>query len=251
MKAFLKMLKVELKLSFRDMNMIIFAVAMPFIITVILGFVYGDTPAFEGASYTSFEQSFGAMTSIGIVAAGVMGLPLALSDYRDKKILKRYQCTPASASFLLVVQLVKYAIYSFAGLIVVYLVSLCYGFSMHGNFFAFFGAFCLTLIALYSIGMLVAAIAPSIQSAGVICSVLYFPMLIFSGTTLPYEIMPEWLQNVSDFLPLTQGVKLLKATSLGLPINNAFVQILVLSAISFVCILLSFKLFRWDNAQRT
>ncbi len=42
-------------------------------------------------------------------------------------------------------------------------------------------------------------------------------MLIFSGATPPYEVMPAALQKVADVLPLTQGIKLLKATSLGLP----------------------------------
>ena len=103
MKAFAKMLKTELKLSVRDMNMMIFAIALPLVVTLILGFVYGNKPAYDGAAYTAFAQSFGAMSAFGIVAAGVMGLPLVLSDYRDKKILKRYQCTPASPALLLVV----------------------------------------------------------------------------------------------------------------------------------------------------
>lgn len=247
MKAFFKMLKIEFMLSFRDMNMIIFAIIMPLVITIILGFVYGIKPAFENVNYTSFEQSFGAMASIGIVASGIMGLPLALSDYRDRKILKRFECTPTSASFLLLVQLVKYAIYSFASLIAVYLTSICFGFKMHGNYFVFIGMFCLTMICLFSIGMLITALAKSSQKAGLICSILYFPMLILSGTTVPYEIMPKWLQIVSDFLPLTQGVKLLKGASLNLPLENFWMSIIILLTISIICTLLSVKFFKWNN----
>lgn len=32
-------------------------------------------------------------------------------------------------------------------------------------------------------------------------------MLIFSGATLPYEVMPAALQTVADILPLTQDVE--------------------------------------------
>ena len=76
MKAFGTMVKTELRLSLRGMNMVIFAIAMPVVVLIILGILNGDRPAFEGAPYTFIQQSFGAVSSIGICAAGVMGLPL-------------------------------------------------------------------------------------------------------------------------------------------------------------------------------
>lgn len=45
MKSFLILLKNELKLNIRNMNMVIFAVIMPLIVLVILGFIYGTKPA--------------------------------------------------------------------------------------------------------------------------------------------------------------------------------------------------------------
>ena len=65
-------------MSFRGMDMLIFAVIMPLVVLVILGLVFGQKPAFEGAPYTFLEQSFGALCTISICAGGVMGL-LALS----------------------------------------------------------------------------------------------------------------------------------------------------------------------------
>ena len=103
MKIFKTMLKTELKLSLRGMDMVIFAICVPLVVLVILGIIYGDKPAFEGAGYSFLEQSFGALASISICAGGVMGLPLVISDYRSRKILKRYQVTPVSPAMLLFV----------------------------------------------------------------------------------------------------------------------------------------------------
>ena len=83
MKSFITMLKTELKLSLRGMDMFIFAICMPIVVLVAIGIIYGSKPAFEGANYTFLEQSFGAITSIAICAGGVMGLPLVVSDYRS------------------------------------------------------------------------------------------------------------------------------------------------------------------------
>ena len=43
------------------------------------------------------------------------------------------------------------------------------------------------------------------KQASVIASILYFPMLIFSGTTLPIEVMPPAMQKIVRLFPLTQG----------------------------------------------
>ena len=86
MNKFFTMLKTELKLSFRGMDMVIFALCMPVVVAVILGVIYGAKTAAPEVKYAFLEQSFGALSTIAICAGGVMGLPLLISDYRQKKI---------------------------------------------------------------------------------------------------------------------------------------------------------------------
>jgi ABC-2 type transport system permease protein len=241
------MLKTELKLSLRGCDMFIFAICMPVAITVILGLIYGEQPAFEGAGYTFLAQSFGALSTIAICAGGVMGLPLLVSDYRHKKILKRFKVTPVSPALILAVHVIIYVIYSVASLILVYAVSaLFFGYRMVGSWPHFMGSYFLIMLSMFSIGMMVGGIAPNIKTAGVIASLLYFPMLVLSGTTLPYEAMPQVLQRAADILPLTQGIKLLKAASLGLPADSVLIPIAVMIVIAAVCTAVSIRFFRWE-----
>ena len=247
MNKFLTMLKTELKLSFRGMDMIIFAVCMPVVVVILLGIIYGGKPAFDGADYTFLEQSFGAVSTIAVCAGGVMGLPLVISDYRQKKILKRFKITPSSPVLLLSVQVAIYMIYSLIALVLIYLVSvLLFGMKLRGAFLPFMGAFFLVMISMFSIGMLVGGVSPNTKSASVLASLLYFPMLIFSGATLPYEVMPAVLQKLADLLPLTQGIKLLKAASLGLPAENVMASLAVMAVITVVCGGISIRFFKWE-----
>lgn len=247
MNKFLTMLKTELKLSFRGMDMIIFAVCMPVVVVILLGIIYGGKPAFGGADYTFLEQSFGAVSTIAVCAGGVMGLPLVISDYRQKKILKRFKITPSSPVLLLSVQVAIYMIYSLIALVLIYLVSvLLFGMKLQGAFLPFMGAFFLVMISMFSIGMLVGGVSPNTKIASVLASLLYFPMLIFSGATLPYEVMPAVLQKLADLLPLTQGIKLLKAASLGLPAENVMVSLAVMAVITVVCGGVSIRFFKWE-----
>ena len=70
MKAFSTLFRVEFRLSLRDMNMPIFAVIMPVVVMLVVGMMFGDQPAYEGASYTFVAQSVGAVSAIGICAGG-------------------------------------------------------------------------------------------------------------------------------------------------------------------------------------
>lgn len=247
MKTFRTMLKTELKLSLRGMDMFIFAICMPLVVLVILGIIYGNKPAFEGAAYSFLEQSFGALATISICAGGVMGLPLVVSDYRNKKILKRFKVTPVNPSIILLVQVVIYTMYAVVSLILLYLTAtMFFGYRLQGSPLHFLGGYILVILSMFSIGMMVGGIAPDIKIASVVASVLYFPMLIFSGATLPYEVMPAALQKFADILPLAQGIKLLKAASLGLAVDSALVPVIVMSALAVICIAVSLKFFKWE-----
>lgn len=65
-------------------------------------------------------------------------------------------------------------------------------------------------------------------------------------STLPYEVLPTAVQRVADVLPLTQGVKLLKATSLGLPVDQVVVPVVVMVAWAVVCSVIAVRYFKWE-----
>lgn len=247
MKAFRTLLKTEIRLSLRGMDMFIFAICMPVVVVMILGAVFGNKPAFDGAEYTFLEQSFGAVSTIAICAGGVMGLPLVVSDYRSRKILKRFKVTPTSPALILAVQVVVYALYSIISLILVYATgAIFFGYQLHGSWLPFLGAYLLVMLSMFSLGLMVGGIAPNMKIASAVASLLYFPMLLFSGATLPYEVMPVALQKVADLLPLTQGIKLLKAASLGLPIDGVLIPVIVMIVIAVICTTVSLRFFKWE-----
>ena len=191
MKRFFTFLKTELKLSLRDMNMPIFAVIMPLVIFVILGVIYGAKPAYDGADYTFLEQSFGAVGAVAICAGGLMGLPQAVSGLRELKLLKRFRVTPVSPAFILGVELSLYIVYCIVSLATLAVAALLWGVRLHGSLLAFLGSWVLTMLSTLSVGMLVGGVAKDGKQASVIASILYFPMLLFSGATLPIEVMPQ------------------------------------------------------------
>ncbi len=246
MKRFFTYLKTELKLSIRDMNMVIFAVIMPLVIFIILGIIYGAKPAYDGADYTFLEQSFGAVSAVAVCASGLMGLPLAVSGLREMKILKRLRVTPVSPVFVLGVELSMYVIYCAVSLLTLSAAALLWGVRLHGSLPAFLGSWVLTMLSTLSVGMLAGGVAKDTKQAGVIASILYFPMLVFSGTTLPIEVMPNVMQKIVGFFPLTQGLTMMKNTFLGINTGSVLLPICVMLGVTALCTVLSVRFFRWE-----
>lgn len=224
----------------------IFAVIMPLVIFVILGIIYGAKTAYDGADYTFMEQTFGATGAIAICASGLMGLPQAVSGLRELKILKRFRVTPVSPVFVLGVELSMYIVYCIVSLATLTVAALLWGVRLHGSLFAFLGSWVITMLSTLSIGMLVGGIAKDVKQASVIASILYFPMLIFSGTTLPIEVMPKAMQKIVSFFPLTQGITMMKNTFLGTRMENILLPIGVMLGLTIVCTILAIRFLRWE-----
>ena len=211
-------------------------------VLIIFGFIYGIKSAMNDALYMFIDQSFGALCTISICVSGLMGLPLVVSEYRERKILKRFQVTPVSPFLLLIVELTIYVVYCFVSMLSLLIVAmLVWKVRIIGSWMAFVGSWLLTMISTLSIGMMVGGIAKNTK----IASVLYFPMLIFSGATLPLEIILEMMQKIFNFFPMTQGIQLMKTMFLGLSTQNVWISILSMMAVTMLCTMIVICFFQW------
>lgn len=245
MKRFWKIYLIEQKLALRSGDMLLFGVAMPVGIMILITMIAGQKEA--GAGYTYLESSFASLIAVGICASAFMGIPLTIADYRDKKILKHFFTTPCSPVWILGSDMLCGMGTALLSAISVSLVSIVFlGYEMKGNVPAFIGSWFLTLIAMFSIGLLMASLCRTVKSVNLVTSLVYFPMLFLSGATIPYELFPNGLQKVADVLPLTQGIKLMKMISMGMEIYSVWKIVVLLTCITVICSAISVKTFRWD-----
>lgn len=70
--------------------------------------------------------------------------------------------------------------------------------------------------------------------------------LIFSGATVPIEVMPDMMQKIISFFPITQGIMLMKSTFLNLPVLSPWVPVSVMSGVAIACGVVSVKFFKWE-----
>ena len=94
--------------------------------------------------------------------------------------------------------------------------------------------------------MILASLCKTVKIANVVTTFVYFPMLFLSGATIPFELFPDTVQKVCIVLPLTHGIKLLKAVSLNMWSQEIWISVALLIVFAVVGCILSVVSFKWD-----
>ncbi|OKP69280.1 multidrug ABC transporter permease [Paenibacillus sp. P3E] len=243
MSTMFTLLKIEGKLVWKGIDILIFGICFPVILAALFGYVLSKDAS---AGSSNFELSYAAVITIGVLATGVMGLPLTIADYRHRGILKRFQVTPVSPLQILfaqgIIQLSS-ALVSFMGVTLVYY--LFFDYQIVGSWLIFLSVYAFVILAMYSIGTLIGSVVPDQKAANMWSSIAYFTMLLFSGATIPYEVMPRFVQWIMDILPLSHGIHLLKLVSTGRETEGMTVPFLILGIVTVISLVGSFKFFKW------
>jgi len=247
MKAFLRMSITEFRLSLRNFVYMFFAFGFPPMMLLLFGGIYGNDPS-------PFYNGHGAVDVltpgyIGMILAvsGIMGLPMQLAEYRQHKVLKRFKATPISTGAIMIPHFVVNSALCMIGTFILIIAGkLVFHLHFSGNILTFIAAYVLSMMSIFSIGFLIAAVAPNNKAASAMAYIIYFPMLFLSGATMPLQIMPKVIVSVSRFIPLTYCVEILQGTWLGDPLSSLGNAIIILAAITVVCTGVSIKIFRWE-----
>lgn len=243
MSTFLTFLKIEGKLVWKGIDILIFGICFPIILATLFGYLLSND---ELAGASNFELSYAAVITIGVLATGVMGVPLTIADYRHRGILKRFQVTPVSPFQILFAQgliQLSSALVSFIGVTLVY--HLLFDYELKGSWAIFLMTYAFVIVAMYSIGIFIGSLVPDQKSANVWSSVAYFTMLLFSGATIPYEAMPRFFQWIMDILPLSHGIHLLKQASTGGSLTDGLFHIMILALCIVIGLGGAIKYFKW------
>jgi ABC-2 type transport system permease protein len=247
MKKLFELTTIEFKLFLRTFPNVFFSLIFPSMMLLIFGSIYGNEPSEMFNGYGTVDVSVPAYTAMIIAVTGIMSLPLAVSGYREKKILKRLKATPINPAYILVSQILINILMTFVGMILLLILGKAlYDLHFMGDVGVMLFAFLLSILSIFSIGFVIASFAPSMKFATAIANIVYFPMIFLTGATLPLEIMPDTMITISKAIPLTHVVKLLKGLWLGESLSNFTTEIAILSSILVVCTLLSVKTFKWE-----
>ena len=245
MKRFLSMYRVEQKIFFRSPDVILFCLAMPLVVFFVITMITGEKNAAD-SGLTYLQSAYVSLSTVGICCSAFMSIPITVVELRAQGILRRMYCSPCSPARLLACDtLCSGVIAALSTLILTVAAVVFFGYRMPGNVLAYIAVWLLTMLSMFSIGLMVASLCRTTKSMNVATSLLYFPMLLFSGATIPAEVFPGALRAVAGWMPLGVGIKLLKSVSMGY-YDRMATPVLTLIAIAVICGTIAVKTFRWE-----
>lgn len=233
----------------RNFAPVFFALAFPVMMLCMFGGIYGNKPSSQFDGRGTVDMSVPAYLILVVSVTGLMSFPLGLAEYRDRKVLKRFRATPVNASAFLVAQgLVNIALSLLGALLLVGAGYFLFGLHLPHSVsatVATVGALMLATTAMYAVGGVVAAVAPSERAATAVANFIYFPMIFLSGATIPLQIFPRAMKTISDALPATYAVKLLQHAWLGSS-TDVTLDVGVMAGVIVVGGVAAVRLFRWE-----
>ncbi|WP_430780115.1 ABC transporter permease [Actinoplanes sp. G11-F43] len=246
MSVFTKLTLTEARLTVREPVYGFFTLLFPVLLVLILGNVPSmeeTPPELGGLRVIDLYAGLALGLAIGII--GLQGLPSVLATYRERGILRRLATTPAPPAALLAAQLVMNLITVLISMVLVYAVAIAvFGVPFPANPALFVLAVVLNCAGAFSLGLLLAALAPSGKTANAIGTFLFFPLMFFAGLWVPRDLMPDILRQIGDFTPLAAGQDLMTDALLGR--SPELLSITVLVGYLVVCGAAAVKLFRWE-----
>ncbi len=246
MKPYLALIKVDLKLAFRDKAVIFFNYLFP----LIFFFIFAGLLKAERGGTISFVLSM--VLVMGILGNGLFGAGVRAVQERELNILRRFKVTPISPTPILVASLTSgWVIYMPIVILLVCLSHFIYGMPFPGRIYSLFCLITLGVFAFRAIGLILASVANSMQGSQILIQLLYMPMLFLSGATFPVTMLPQWAQVVSQFLPtsyLVTGFQGIFFRNESFFANGSAVLALIGTALLGTFI--SVKLFRWEKDEK-
>jgi ABC-2 type transport system permease protein len=116
-----------------------------------------------------------------------------------------------------------------------------------GNIFELAIFLALSIVTMLGIGLAVGGWARNERQAAPFANLVTFPMMFLSGTFFPRFLMPEWLQQVSAFIPLTpiiDGIRLI--ANEGKHFTDILPQLGIIGIWVVVIYFIAFRVFRWE-----
>ncbi|MCX6362733.1 MAG: ABC transporter permease [Actinobacteria bacterium] len=242
-----KMTWIEIKLLAREPVTLVFSFALPVLVLVVLGGIFGDQTMERGAYQGVKMMDWYVPSFIALVIAsiGMISLPVHLSSYRERGVLRRFRASGVTEAALLGSQLLVSLSIALVGAAAITILGIfAYGAQAAVAPAEVALSYVVSTFAFVAIGVLLASLAPTARAAQSVGLLLWFVMLFVSGTSAPLDLLPPWMVTVGKALPLYHSVLAVVDPWIGRGMN--WTQLLIVAGIGAVATVLSLRLFRWE-----
>jgi ABC-2 type transport system permease protein len=247
MRGLWQLTLAEFRLNLRNPMMVFWSIAFPVLWMSLFGAIFSEPmPGYEyvGLSYANFLLPGGI--AIVILASAFIGMPIALTTYKETGVLKRLRVTPLKTSTLALGFTFSQFIFIAIGIIVLFIVGkLAFDVQVLGSWAVLIGVIIFGMLTFLALGGAIGSLVGSWRAAAVITQIIFIPMLFLSDMFMPISIFPAGLQPICKALPLTPLNIVLRDIIYGVPLDNLW-QLWIMAGWLVVGAIIIVRFFRWE-----
>ncbi|HEU5128517.1 MAG TPA: ABC transporter permease [Glycomyces sp.] len=244
MRSFMKLTRIEGRLLLRDPTTLFIGLLLPAALLVGLGAVpvlREVSDEFGGVRFIDYYAPSLLVMVVSVI--GLTSMPSIVATYRERGILRRMRITPMHPAALLAAQLTVSLIASLvSALLIIATGRLVYDVPLPEHPLGFTAAFLLGMAAVYSLGLLVAAVAPNGRAATGMAMVLFMVVMFFGGVYLPRFMLPDAIAEIGDYVPPSVQT-LLDSWNGTAP---SALPLVIMGATTLVFGVLAARVFKWE-----
>jgi ABC-2 type transport system permease protein len=241
-------LRGEQRLYWRSRELAFFTFLFPLLIFVLLGSVYGDDTIKKEHGVKASAYLLAGILGYGVVSTAFAGLAIVLVVRRESGVLKRLRGTPLPpATYLGSVIGSTVFVYLIESAVLIATARLLYDVPLPHEWPSVILAVLFGTLSFAAMGFALTGLIRSDEGASAVVNAIYLPVSFLAGAFWSAQSFPHFLSVISEILPLTHFIRLMRnIVLLNEPIWDNWQQVAVIGAWGLAGLILSVRYFRWE-----
>jgi ABC-2 type transport system permease protein len=242
---FAELLKVQSKLALREPLALFGGLVLPAILLAVFGFIGQANPGNVGDTGLTIIEVW--TPTILVLSFIFISVSLPNTMVRDREIgwLRRVSTTPLHPSRLLAAQLVIDLILAAAAVLIVILEgALVFGASLHVQILPFAVSLLLSIVELFTLGLVLVALVPTQTVAQPVAGVVTFGLMFLSGLWVNPAQIGDPLRTIMYYSPSGAAVKAVLDSAFNGGLSYAALVTMAVYTVIFGFI--AIRYFRWE-----
>jgi ABC-2 type transport system permease protein len=251
-KLFRHQLGGEQRLYWRSRELAFFTFLFPIIIFSLLASVYGHDTIKREHNVSAKGYLLAGILGYGVVSTAFAGLAIVLVLRRESGVLKRVRGTPLPpATYLGSVITSTVIVYAIEAVVLILLGRVAFHIPLPDEWPSVVLAVLLGTLAFAAMGIALTGLIRSGDGASAVVNAIYLPISFLAGAFWSAQSFPHFLTVISEILPLTHFIRLMRnIVLLHQPIWSNWQQVAVIAAWGLLGLVLALRYFRWEPRER-
>jgi ABC-2 type transport system permease protein len=204
-----------------------------------------------GRRYRMIDFYLPGMLGFSLIGSAVFGVAFVFFTLRESLVLKRMFATPVRKTFIVLGESLARVVFQLTTSIVLILFgTLFYHFTLAHGFITFMELLVLSFLGItvfMGFGFIISSIAKNQHVIPIYANLFMFPQYFLSGTFFPKGLLPEGMQAIINYLPLTALNDAMRKVSFeGMHLLGVGREITILIVWCLVAYGVLIRIFKWE-----